>query len=61
MWTPLIPAASWPDKLSTFGRETPLGQAGQTAELAAAYVFLASPEAFYISGAVVPITGGSSF
>ncbi|TFD06284.1 SDR family oxidoreductase [Cryobacterium sandaracinum] len=61
VWTPLIPAASRPDKLSTLGRETPLGQAGQTAELAAAYVFLASPEASYISGSVVPITRGRSF
>ena len=61
IWTPLIPATSWPDKLPTFGQETPLGRAGQPAELASAYVFLASPEASYISGAVVPVTGGRGF
>jgi NAD(P)-dependent dehydrogenase (short-subunit alcohol dehydrogenase family) len=58
IWTPLIPATEWPDKLPTFGQDTPLGRAGQPAELAPAYVFLASPEASYVSGAVVPVTGG---
>jgi NAD(P)-dependent dehydrogenase (short-subunit alcohol dehydrogenase family) len=58
IWTPLIPATSWPDKLPTFGQNTPLGRAGQPAELAPAYVFLASPEASYVSGAILPVTGG---
>jgi NAD(P)-dependent dehydrogenase (short-subunit alcohol dehydrogenase family) len=58
VWTPLIPATSWPDTLETFGQDTPLGRAAQPAELAHAYVFLASPEASYVSGAVLPITGG---
>ena len=58
IWTPLIPATSWPDKLPTFGQDTPLGRAGQPAELAAAYVLLASDEASYISGAILPVTGG---
>jgi NAD(P)-dependent dehydrogenase (short-subunit alcohol dehydrogenase family) len=58
IWTPLIPATSWPDKLPEFGQDTPLGRAGQPAELAPAYVFLASPESSYVSGAIVPVTGG---
>jgi NAD(P)-dependent dehydrogenase (short-subunit alcohol dehydrogenase family) len=58
IWTPLIPATSWPDKVKTFGQDTPLGRAGQPAELAPAYVFLASPEASYVSGAILPVTGG---
>jgi NAD(P)-dependent dehydrogenase (short-subunit alcohol dehydrogenase family) len=58
IWTPLIPATEWPDHLPEFGQDTPLGRAGQPAELAPAYVFLASPEASYVSGAIVPVTGG---
>jgi NAD(P)-dependent dehydrogenase (short-subunit alcohol dehydrogenase family) len=58
IWTPLIPATSWPEKVKTFGQDTPLGRAGQPAELAPAYVFLASPEASYVSGAILPVTGG---
>jgi len=58
IWTPLIPATSWPDKLPVFGQDTPLGRAGQPAELASTYVLLASSEASYISGAIVPVTGG---
>ena len=61
IWTPLIPATSWPDKLPTFGQDTPLGRAGQPAELAGAYVYLASDEASYTSGAIIPVTGGRGF
>ena len=39
-------------------RNTPLGRAGQPAELAPVYVLLASDEASYISGAPVAVTGG---
>jgi NAD(P)-dependent dehydrogenase (short-subunit alcohol dehydrogenase family) len=58
IWTPLIPATSWPEKLESFGADTPLGRAGQPAELAGAYVYLASDDASYVSGAVLPVTGG---
>lgn len=58
IWTPLIPATGWPEQLPQFGQDTPIGRAGQPAELAAVYVLLASTEASYISGAVVPVTGG---
>lgn len=59
IWTPLIPATDFDeDKLTSFGSDTPLGRAGQPAELAGAYVYLASEEASYVSGAVVPVTGG---
>lgn len=58
IWTPLIPATGWPDKVPEFGQDTPLGRAGQPAELAPAYVYLASNDASYVSGAVLPVTGG---
>ncbi len=46
------------ERLATFGKDTPLGRAGQPAELAGAYVYLASEDASYVSGAVLPVTGG---
>jgi len=59
IWTPLIPATGWDEeRLNTFGDDTPLGRAGQPAELAGAYVYLASGDASYTSGAVLPVTGG---
>ena len=59
IWTPLIPSTLPPDQVATFGQQTPMGRAGQPGELAAAYVLLASDEASYISGARLPVTGGS--
>jgi hypothetical protein len=47
-----------PDSVEKFGKNTPLGRAGQPAELAPAYVLLASDEASYITGAMLPVTGG---
>lgn len=59
IWTPLIPATGWDaERLASFGQDTPLGRAGQPAELAGAYVYLASDDATYVSGAVIPVTGG---
>jgi NAD(P)-dependent dehydrogenase (short-subunit alcohol dehydrogenase family) len=58
IWTPLIPLTLPVEKVENFGSDTPLGRVGQPAELAAAFVLLASDEASYISGAVIPVTGG---
>ena len=58
IWTPLIPSTMPQEAVKNFGKNTPLGRAGQPAELAPAYVLLASDEASYISGALVPVTGG---
>lgn len=58
VWTPLIPATMPTDKVAQFGANTPLGRPGQPAEIAPAYVFLASEAASYIAGAVLPVTGG---
>jgi NAD(P)-dependent dehydrogenase (short-subunit alcohol dehydrogenase family) len=58
IWTPLIPSTLPAEKVENFGSDTPLGRVGQPAELAAAFVLLASDEASYISGDVIPVTGG---
>jgi NAD(P)-dependent dehydrogenase (short-subunit alcohol dehydrogenase family) len=58
IWTPLIPSTMPSEKVKNFGDDTPLGRAGQPAELAPVYVLLASDEASYMSGARVAVTGG---
>jgi NAD(P)-dependent dehydrogenase (short-subunit alcohol dehydrogenase family) len=58
VWTPLIPATMPKESISSFGKSTPMGRAGQPAELAPAYVFLASQESRYITGEVIGVTGG---
>lgn len=58
IWTPLIPSTMPEEAVKSFGENTPLGRAGQPAELAAAYVMLASNDASYITGAIIPVTGG---
>jgi NAD(P)-dependent dehydrogenase (short-subunit alcohol dehydrogenase family) len=58
IWTPLIPATMPAEEVKSFGGETPLGRAGQPAELAPAYVFLASQESSYVNGERIGVTGG---
>ncbi|MBO0923732.1 SDR family oxidoreductase [Cellulomonas sp. zg-ZUI199] len=60
IWTPLIPATMNAEKVESFGSDTPLGRAGQPAELAPAYVFLASQESSYVTGDRILVTGGRS-
>lgn len=58
IWTPLIPATMPPEKVENFGKNVALGRAGQPAELAPAFVLLASNDASYIAGATIAVTGG---
>ncbi len=58
VWTPLIPSTFPPDKVKEFGKDTAFGRAAQPAELAPAYVFLASNDARYMTGEVIGVTGG---
>jgi NAD(P)-dependent dehydrogenase (short-subunit alcohol dehydrogenase family) len=58
IWTPLIPSTMDPESVKNFGSQVPMKRPGQPAELAPAYVMLASDEASYISGATIAVTGG---
>ncbi|WP_134088460.1 SDR family oxidoreductase [Olivibacter sp. XZL3] len=56
VWTPLIPS-TMPEP-ENFGKNSPMKRPGQPAEIAPAYVFLASEDSSYIAGATIAITGG---
>jgi NAD(P)-dependent dehydrogenase (short-subunit alcohol dehydrogenase family) len=58
IWTPLIPASFPADKVEKFGRDTTMKRPGQPAEVAPAYVFLASDDASYITGQAIHPNGG---
>jgi NAD(P)-dependent dehydrogenase (short-subunit alcohol dehydrogenase family) len=58
IWTPLIPASFQPDEVEKFGANTPLGRAGQPAEVGPCYVFLASDDASYMVGQFLHPNGG---
>ena len=58
IWTPLIPSTLPEEKVKTFGEDVPLKRAGQPAELAAAFVLLASQDSSYMTGSTIQVTGG---
>ena len=58
VWTPLIPSSFPGEKVSEFGKDTPMERPGQPAELAPVYVFLASQDSSYITGECIGVTGG---
>lgn len=58
IWTPLIPSTMPAEAVEKFGKNTPLGRPGQPAELAPIYVLLACNDSSYMTGAMVPVTGG---
>jgi NAD(P)-dependent dehydrogenase (short-subunit alcohol dehydrogenase family) len=59
IWTPLIPSTMLPEKVKSFGKDTPLGRAGHPKELAGIYVLLASEEGSYMTGGIYAVTGGT--
>ncbi len=58
IWTPLIVSSFDEEHIKEFGKDTPIGRAGQPSEVAPAYVFLASEDSSYISGQVIHVNGG---
>ncbi|MDJ1371298.1 SDR family oxidoreductase [Gulosibacter molinativorax] len=60
IWTPLQVSDGQPkEKLPDFGKNTPLGRAGQPTEVAPAFVFLTSPESSYVLGETLNVNGGT--
>ena len=59
VWTPLIPSSMPAEQATQFGQKSPVQRPAQPAELAPAYVFLASQESSYITGEVIVVTGGT--
>lgn len=61
-WTPLqISGGQLGEKIPEFGHNVALGRAGQPVELSAMYVYLASDDASYVTGATFGIGGGAKF
>jgi NAD(P)-dependent dehydrogenase (short-subunit alcohol dehydrogenase family) len=58
IWTPLIPGTFPAEEVNSFGSNTPMQRAGQPAEMAPAYVYLACRDSSYVSGDVIVQTGG---
>lgn len=58
VWTPLIPSTMPKEKVKQFGKNTAFQRPAQPAEMAPIYVFLASPEATYVTAEVYGATGG---
>ena len=49
---------AWPEGVARWLEAAPLGRMGEAVEVADACLFLASPAAAWITGAVVPVDGG---
>lgn len=58
VWTPNIPATMPIEEVENFGHEVALGRPGQPEELAPAYVFLATADSSFVTGALYEVTGG---
>jgi NAD(P)-dependent dehydrogenase (short-subunit alcohol dehydrogenase family) len=58
IWTPLIPSTFPGAKVETFGSDVPMKRAGEPAEVASCFVFLASADASYMTGQVLHPNGG---
>jgi NAD(P)-dependent dehydrogenase (short-subunit alcohol dehydrogenase family) len=58
IWTPLIPSTFPPEKVASFGANTPMKRPGQPNEVAPAYLFLACEDSSYITGTFLHPNGG---
>jgi NAD(P)-dependent dehydrogenase (short-subunit alcohol dehydrogenase family) len=59
IWTPLIPATMPAEQVESFGQDVPMKRPGQPREVAPLFVFLASEDSSYVTGALYAVTGGT--
>jgi NAD(P)-dependent dehydrogenase (short-subunit alcohol dehydrogenase family) len=52
--------AEWGDGVAELGKNLPLGRTAEPGEIAEAILFLASPRASYVTGAVLAVDGGAT-
>lgn len=60
-WTPLIPSTFPPSIYTTYGYSTPMKRTAQPAELAPAYLFLATDDSSYVVGQTLHVDGGEYY
>lgn len=60
-WTPLIPAAFPPEIYMTYGSANPLKRTAQPAEIAPAYLYLASGDSTFVTGQTFHVNGGEYY
>lgn len=58
IWTPLIASSFKASKVAKHGSDAPMKRAGEPAEVAPSYLFLASADSSYITGQVIHPNGG---
>ncbi len=58
IWTPLIVASFKGKKVAEFGSDVPLGRAGEPAEVAPCFLFLASGDSSFMTGQILHPNGG---
>ncbi len=56
VWTPLIPSTF--NDVTDFGKDTPMGRAGQPSEVAPAFVYFACEDSCYVTGQIIHVNGG---
>lgn len=59
IWTPLITSTFSADDVKDFGKNVPLGRAGQPCEVATSFLFLASSDSSYMTGQILHPNGGT--
>jgi NAD(P)-dependent dehydrogenase (short-subunit alcohol dehydrogenase family) len=52
--------ADWGERVEELGKAVPLGRTARPSEIAEAILFLASPRASFVTGALLPVDGGAT-